>query len=301
MKIKNITMTEFLLSYIYGLNFFKEIFSSYQKSFRNYKHVLLNVLRKKYPIIGISKNGDRIVFNSQNELYAFTHDLDYDPKTGIAGVLYDNIKLKFFEGIVNGSLYEIFVKRAYEFLPVKNRIVIDIGANIGDSVVYFCIRGAKKVVALEPFPANYDLAKKNILINNFSSKVNLILGSCSSQMGRITLDPNKYGITTEISQSQKGKLIPQLTLEHILKSNEIASAVLKIDCECCEYDVILSLSKQTLCKFTHILIEYHNGYLNIKNKLEQNGFDVIATNPKFSYKSNTTKSLGLIFSTRKDY
>ena len=56
----------------------------------------------------------------------------------------------------------------YDFLPVKNRVVIDIGADIADSSIYFAMIGAKKVIALEPFPKNFEVAQKNITLNGFN-------------------------------------------------------------------------------------------------------------------------------------
>ncbi|WP_049785446.1 hypothetical protein [Saccharolobus islandicus] len=44
------------------------------------------------------------------------------------------------------NVIEIFENRDYE-IEVKGREVVDIGANIGDSSIYFAVNGAKKVVA----------------------------------------------------------------------------------------------------------------------------------------------------------
>jgi hypothetical protein len=52
-----------------------------------------------------------------------------------------------------------------------------------------------------------------------------------------------------------------------------------MDCEGCEYDVIFSSSKETLKRFSHIQIEYHYGYKNLKEKLEKCGFSVKVTRP----------------------
>ena len=51
----------------------------------------------------------------------------------------------------------------------KPIIFWDVGANIGDSSIYFALKGAKKVIALEPLPANYEMAVKNIELNNFKN------------------------------------------------------------------------------------------------------------------------------------
>jgi predicted RNA methylase len=63
-------------------------------------------------------------------------------------------------GTRNGDIRNIFVNNIYEHLPVEGRSVVDIGANIADSCIYFALHGANNVIGLEPFPRNYELAEK---------------------------------------------------------------------------------------------------------------------------------------------
>ncbi|MCH7561417.1 MAG: FkbM family methyltransferase [Thaumarchaeota archaeon] len=65
-------------------------------------------------------------------------------------------------GINNGDLRGVFLRDNYKFLPVENKIVLDIGANIGDSSIYFALKGSKKIISLEPFPKNYEMVKKTL-------------------------------------------------------------------------------------------------------------------------------------------
>jgi hypothetical protein len=55
---------------------------------------------------------------------------------------------------------------------------------------------------------------------------------------------------------------------------------MKMDCEDCEYETILSASEQTLQKFSYMIVEYHHGYKNLKYKLEKSGFNVSVTRPR---------------------
>ena len=77
--------------------------------------------------------------------------------------------------------------------------------------------------------------------------------------------------------------VPLLTLEDILKESNLepnGSIVMKIDCEGCEYEIILSANEKVLQKFSYIMIEYHYGYKNLKEKLKKSGFKVSITRPK---------------------
>ena len=65
-----------------------------------------------------------------------------------------------------------------------------------------------------------------------------------------------------------------MTLEDILNKYNAPNGktVLKMDCEGAEYEIILFATVDTLLRFNHLLIEYHYGYKNLKEKLEECGF-----------------------------
>lgn len=87
-----------------------------------------------------------------------------------------------------------------------------------------------------------------------------------------------------------------LTLKHILNQNNIDSgAVLKMDCEGCEYDSIISSDQYTLQKFDDIQIEYHHGYRNLKEKLERSGFKVSVTCPGLRKNNPVNMHVGWIY------
>jgi len=54
----------------------------------------------------------------------------------------NNIKFKY----AYGSISEIFDNEDYKFLNVKDKNVLDIGAFVGDSPIYFILKGAKKSI-----------------------------------------------------------------------------------------------------------------------------------------------------------
>ncbi len=190
---------------------------------------------------------------------------------------------------------EVFFKEGYSRLPVKDRIVLDIGANIADTSIYFALKGDKKVIALEPFPKNYEMAKQNVELNKLSEKIFLTLGGLSDKNSHMLIDSDKEGMFT-LEHFERGLEIPLITLDHILNINDVNSAILKMDCENCEYPSILNSSKDTLRKFTHIQIEYHNGYKNLKDKLESCGFK---TSLISAFSKSDGKYLGYLYAVRK--
>jgi len=286
------TFFELLKSYKYCIEDNLKIVNRYRKLFKNYLHVIINVKRRKFPIKCKMRKGGTKNFNKHFEImntvfaehYGILYDMEKDILSGFIKNPEHEIKLYGGEG--SGDA-EVFLENQYSSLPVKEKVVVDIGANIGDSAIYFLLHGAKKVFAIEPYPKNYETAQKNIDINHLTSKVHLLLAGCSAKHGYITIDQKiDSGNRSVMNESTEGKKIPLITLEEIMHENDMDSAVLKIDCEGCEYDVILNSSKIILRNFIYIHIEYHYGYKNLKEKLEKCGFEVFVTNPRYSFVNN---------------
>ena len=132
---------------------------------------------------------------------------------------YHNIDIKLCgirEG--NGDLAGVFLNNDYKFLEPENGIIIDIGANIGDSSIYFALNNAKKVIALEPYPYSYNQALKNININNLNNKI-VLLNAGYGEDSEIKIDENKItnGSTALIS-SNEGKKIKTYSLETLINN-----------------------------------------------------------------------------------
>lgn len=173
----------------------------------------------------------------------------------------------------------IFTQNFYSRLPVANKIVVDIGGNIGDSALLYASIGAKKVVMLEPQPKFFEYASKNIKHNGMSEKIQILNSALGGKKGHIKIDYEQSGKNFQIPlDNETGISIPVLTLDEILSKYDEKSFILKMDCEGCEYDVILQTSDEIIKKFDAILIEFHSGCLDITKKLESLGFKITVLN-----------------------
>jgi FkbM family methyltransferase len=239
-------------------------------------------------------NRRNMIPNNKTELHAHMTGWDYDSK--LDKIILPESGLQFYNGISNGDLFNIFYEKDYDFLPVKDRVVIDIGANIADSSIYFAMSGAKKVIALEPFPKNFEIAQKNITLNGFTDKIELLnAGCCGGQSKDMVLDASANGVGCQTMQSSLGSNIHFYTLRELIDKYNIDSpAVLKLDCEGCEYDIILSNGKTVLDKFSHIQVEYHYGFGDLKKHLVDANFSVSHTDPKY----DNGMEIGWIYATK---
>ncbi|MGI0141390.1 MAG: FkbM family methyltransferase [Candidatus Micrarchaeales archaeon] len=181
-----------------------------------------------------------------------------------------------------------FIVEPHKGLNVKGRKVVDIGAYIADTAIYFALNGAKHVYAIEPYPHSCEIAMRNINANNLQKRITLINAGCGSKRGTMIVNPEFENLAgAEIKQSRSGKEIRIITLEWLVKKYNLRSAALKIDCEGCEYDIISGTQAGTLKKFQEMLIEYHYGYEPLAKKLQDIGFRTKHTQPETSYNANT--------------
>jgi FkbM family methyltransferase len=284
-------------------------FFMYYELYRNYLDVVTCIVKKKYPIQAILRNGYHVTLHDDEETGALTRflymaknlgnsvefDINEDKLTFLSLPYWNNdSKVTLYGSINNGDAVGVFFENIYGNLPVAGKTVIDVGANIADSSIYFALRGAKKVIGLEPFPKNYEMAKRNVESNNLSDKITLMLAGCAASQGFVTISPydnDKSWVGSSVKNSSEGFKVPLLTLEDILKQNNLQNGglnILKMDCEGCEYESILSATRDTIRSFSYIQIEYHDGYKDLKSKLEENGFIVSASKPKLLHPIRTS-------------
>lgn len=273
----------------YWIDFFQMI-SNLKKTFQNSFIVLKKIFKNDFPINAVLKNGKKIQLESFSSMYLISNipkniHVDYNIKEENV-TLYEKNDLKIDKIIINGGLnngdiVNTFFKKDYAKISVKNKTVLDIGANIGDTALFYVLNGAKKVIGIEPFPKNFNYAQKNINKNKLNEFIEIIQAGCSSKNKIIKIDPKFHSdIESKIKEFGNGIDISMLTLKDIINKFKIPKdSILKIDCEGCEYDIIENVSIETISYFTNIQIEYHFGYKKLKKKLEKFGYTVNFTKP----------------------
>jgi FkbM family methyltransferase len=170
------------------------------------------------------------------------------------------------------TLLNTFITNIYGLLNVRNKIVIDVGAYIGDSAIYFALRGAKKVIAIEPHPLAFKEMLENIKLNNLEKVIAPINAGLASRSGGICIK-NVNVEETESTYHSPGACdtnVPAITLSEVISKYGVAGDlfVLKMDCEGCEYDVILN-EYEHIKLFEELVVEYHGSLENILNMLRK--------------------------------
>ena len=300
-----------------NLNSLFEKIRRYKNTYKNWMEVMFDVRRGKEFIKCELRNGERIElpynlawFVPNYHLYlgvplSSIADL---ANSGIVEFEYNELSLKFNpgqSGLLAIPLLETFYKNDYEFLKPEGFNVVDIGANIGDTPIYFAIKGAKKVVALEPYPSVFNLAYDNIRMNNLGSKIVLlnagygIQGSMEveDRVEKLFLETSVHSTHSSSSKIMIYSLKALLEKFELINSNEL---LLKVDCEGCEYQ-LLNEEPSAFAGFRRVQIEYHYGYENLSKLFSGLGFTVRNTKPKKTFNPdypNPYMNVGYIYAER---
>lgn len=162
-------------------------------------------------------------------------------------------------------------------LHENDRTIVDLGANIG---VFSLLAAAElskaRIVAIEPFPENYDRLCHHIEVNGYADRIEPLKKAATGVAGRFKMDdsPNIPGHSRRIG-SNTGVEVEGITIEMIMDRFGFRWIdFLKVDIEGGEYELFAKTNNEVLRKIRRIGFEYHsNGKASdLFRRLEKAGF-----------------------------
>lgn len=182
----------------------------------------------------------------------------------IVDFYYEEMEIKFYLPILNdfiqsiiyenNSFYELGMLEDVRKRIGENKIIIDIGANIGNHSVFFSkVCKAKKVYSFEPQKNIFEILKKNIEINNLEKDVNIYNMGIGKEHNYVNIDvvnEENYGMS-RIDLTSKGE-VEINKLDNLILNEVDTVDMIKIDVEGMEIDV-LEGSKEILKKYKPII------------------------------------------------
>jgi FkbM family methyltransferase len=161
------------------------------------------------------------------------------------------------------SILEVFDYGEYEPLGVEGRVVVDVGAFVGDSAIYFALKGARRVIAIEPHPGAYAEMLDNIKLNNLEDVIVPVNAGLASKPGKVCVEDVDITKWHHYRPGDCPNTVPVITLSDLIDKFGVDpnDAVLKMDCEGCEFDVILN-DYEHVRLFRELIFEYHSYAVN---------------------------------------
>lgn len=186
----------------------------------------------------------------------------------------------------------------HEYLwPIPNKsldgVIIDLGANVGFFTLYAAFRYPTcEVLSFEPFPRNFEVLERNIRRNSLPN-CKPIQCAVSDRSGEIVfgvetnvLNPTEPHIVRNTEADGKHYFrVPCLSLDDVIEKYSIDKiALLKIDIEGAEYDVLYNLSAANFEKIQRIGMETedideHRYAKRLRRFLESKGYKTIEVTP----------------------
>ena len=239
-----------------------------------------NYVPTLYHVTSINKLMDYlpiILTENIDEFLKYIEDIDRDKKyLMINGINFINTSNSTF--IKNNKneytihLEEFFTDDEWNMIDFEGRHVIDIGGNIGDTPLYFASKGAE-VISFEPVKHLHELAEKNVEINkNYSDKITLVNKGVGGKRGFLTFE------STSVKEyaNKESYEMEIISMKDLLNDYEFTPDILKMDCEGCEFEIILN---EDLTMFNDIIFEHHakiagKDYKPLIQKLKEEGFKI---------------------------
>lgn len=194
-------------------------------------------------------------------------------------------------------LNEIFIRSDYDFTTASKAVIIDIGANIGITSLFFSqFDFVEKIYAFEPVKDTYEQAEYNFSLNSKMHKVasikNIGLGKSSRKeiflfdklwkgnAGFRGLESPSYMQNKSATQREVQIEDASIELEAIITANPDRKIIIKMDCEGGEYEIIEGLYASGMIQSIDVLLlEWHDhGSRKLEKILLDSGFDFFSKN-----------------------
>jgi FkbM family methyltransferase len=159
-------------------------------------------------------------------------------------------------------VHEVFVNASYAFSRRPRPRIVDCGANIGMSVVFFkAYAPDARITAIEAEPGTFKHLQRTIETNAFAD-VELVHAAVGATQGPVTLyahASNSGDVTASVHAQWGGSIaehVPGIRLSSLIQE---PIDFLKVDIEGAEYDVIADLADaRVLPLVREMLIECHS-------------------------------------------
>ncbi len=161
------------------------------------------------------------------------------------------------------AFYQIFSYKQYKIdFGNEPKYIIDLGANIGLSTIYFKYKYPHAVIiAVEPDPSNFELLVRNTKMYQDIHCVQCGVWSSPTNLEVIDIGKGKWAYMTKEVNYVTDSTIKSITIDEIMQLFQIVEIdVLKIDIEGAEKELFETGFENWITKVKTLIIELHDRY-----------------------------------------
>ncbi|MBK8712931.1 MAG: FkbM family methyltransferase [Niastella sp.] len=158
------------------------------------------------------------------------------------------------------TLFQIFFAKEYKVPKDLSPVfIIDCGANIGLSAIYFASKyPAAKIIAIEPDKQNFEVLQKNASFYGNITCLNKAVWSGPASMEMIDMGTGNWSLRVKESAPGKENTIEAVGIFQLMEEYKfLVIDILKIDIEGAEKELFSKNYIDWLCKIKWMAIELH--------------------------------------------
>jgi FkbM family methyltransferase len=198
------------------------------------------------------------------------------------------------------ELLEVYRDKCYR-QALTQGTVLDVGAFIGDTAIYFASNGAERVIAFESVKMLFDFAVENVTLNRYNGVIDVMNCAVGKSNGeaKIMFNPEHPGASSILIRQEKAvkQAVPMISLSKVIR--EVGTVdLLKLDCEGMEHLLIPSIQQnETLGQVDKIIMEVHGSNKRLLQILKNEGFETIETPQSSNWKHR--RALSLVYASKR--
>lgn len=157
---------------------------------------------------------------------------------------------------------DIFVRNGYDLTPelMRNKEVIDVGANVGLFSIAAAGLGAHSVWSYEPVGSSYQQLWHNVRSLDLSTTIHTfqyaVLDKCTGTVD-IGINQQNHGGNSLYLTNCETESVSCQSFVDIVQKTFSRNVIVKLDCEGAEFDIILQSPDWVFDRIKHIIVEIH--------------------------------------------
>ena len=185
--------------------------------------------------------------------------------------------------------------RAFREVVRPGVTVMDIGANVGAYTLMFAtwVGERGRVFAFEPAPDTCEGLRTHVAINGFDDRVTVIQAAVAAAVGEAPFSVHPSGGASSLAAGDlpdaTSVRVATETIDNICRDHALLPAVIKIDVEGAELEVLRGARNTLALPGLHVFVEFHPAAWReagltpgaIEQELRDQGFTVEPLDPAF--------------------